>query len=153
MEDIALTGQWLGGEETSIDIAWQDTDDADGLRPEAIEIKVFPDDDPEHAYTANITAADGWRAVLNGEIRSIVPVWDKVNAEAEGGEDTEEGYRFEVSAAGAIEAQEDTIGEDQAPAGNGLVLTMIHTPKATAAIRGAITWNDYDNRDKKMMKG
>ena len=74
MEDTTFTGQWLAEGETSVDVVWQDMDDADGLRVDSLDLEVWPDEDPEHVYTQTVTAADGWLAVLAGEVQKIVPI-------------------------------------------------------------------------------
>lgn len=148
MEDTTFTGQWLAEGETSVDIVWQDMDDMDSLRAESLELEVYPDDDPEHMYTQTLTAQEGWRAVLSGDVQKIVPVWERIDAEAEQGVDNAEGYRYEVT--DAVSAQTETATDEAAEAeraDSGLIVKLIHTPGGTMDASGAITWNDYDNRD------
>ena len=156
MEDTAFTGQWLAEGETSVDVVWQDMDDMDGLRADSLELQVYPDDDPEHVYTQTVTAADGWRAVLSGDAKKIVPVWERVGAEAEFGADTAEGYRYEVADAASVQSEADgeeageETGEEaetRKPMGSGLIVKMIHTPGGTVSASGAVEWNDDGNRD------
>ena len=144
MEDTTFTGQWLAEGETSVDVVWQDMDDEDGLRTESLELEVYPDDDPEHMYTQTVTAAEGWRAVLAGDVQKIVPVWERIG-DGEQGADDADSYRFEVSDAADAAASDEE--EEVSLMGSGLILTLIHTPGATISAAGAITWDDYDDRD------
>ena len=148
MEDVTFTGQWLADGETSVDVVWQDMDDADGLRADALELQVYPDEDPGHVYIQTVTAEEGWRAVLSGDVQRIVPVWEHIDAEAEGGADTAKGYRYEVKSAEAAEVtdeEEEIDLESLIP--SGLVLTLVHTPQATIPASGTISWDDDENRD------
>ena len=145
MEDTTFTGQWLAEGETSVDIAWQDMNDEDGLRVDSLYLQVYPDEDPEHMYTQTVTAAEGWRAVLAGDVQKVVPVWERVDAGTEGGEDTAEGYRYEMADAANVRMDED--GEEVALMGSGLTVKLIHTPGGTVTATGTITWDDDDNRD------
>ena len=156
MEDMTISGQWLMDGETSLDIKWQDADDADSLRADSLDLEVWPDEDPEHVYTRTVTAAEGWRAVLEGDAKKIVPVWERIDGETELGADTAEGYRYEVadaasaqSKADAAETSEEEAAEEQeiALTGSGLILTLVHTPQEKVAAAGAIEWNDYGDRD------
>ncbi len=144
MEDTTFTGQWLAEGETSVDVVWQDMDDEDGLRTDSIELEVYPDEDPEHMYTQTVTAADGWRTVLAGDVQKIVPVWERIG-EGEQGADDADSYRFEVSDAADAAASDEE--EEVSLMGSGLILTLIHTPGAAVSASGAITWDDYDDRD------
>ena len=65
MEDTTLTGHWLGKGETSVEIRWQDADNADEFRPESLEISVSVDENPENDTTVTVIHLDTGEIVDN----------------------------------------------------------------------------------------
>ena len=147
MEDTTLTGHWLGTSETSVEVRWQDADNADEFRPESIEIKVSVDENPENDYTVTVNAEDGWKTVVTGDVTAVRPVWERIDEASEQGEDTEEGYRYEVGLATDLLAEDEAIVGESDALNRALVITLFHTPRRTIDASGVIEWNDDDNRD------
>ena len=82
---------------------WDDGDDADGLRPESIEVRLFANG--ELAASATVTAADGWAFAFEG-----LPKFDSDGSE----------IRYSVDEASVPDGYEMTV--------TGYVITNTHVP-------------------------
>ena len=104
---------------------WDDDDDRDGVRPDAVTVVLSGTDGSERELTLN--AEDGWAGSFSG-----LPVFHDQGIEIQYSiaEEAVEGYKAEI--AGSV--------------GDGFVVTNAHDPE-TISIPVEKLWNDDDDRD------
>lgn len=131
MEDTTFLAGWGGDVRTPIQVVWQDGENKDNLRPEALQINV----NGQNAVTVSKTS--NWSAVYTGGITddAVQPIWEKILITVKNpqGADTEGQYRYTL------------YGE----AGKGYTLTLIHTPAGTVTASGTIVWDDDEDKAHK----
>ena len=122
-----FTAEFTSGTAAPIQIVWMDGDNCDGYRPEALTLNINSE------LNIELTAAGHWRTICQGDISSIVPVWEliEVTSQSPHGWDNPFGYSYVV-----------TGGQ-----GEGYVITLYHTPQPTFNLAGSVLWNDEDDYD------
>ena len=132
--NMTFTADWTDAaptQSTSVDVVFRDSDNVDGLRPSSIGI-TFNDNG-----SASITAENSWHYESTSAIYAIAPNWNGIKGGGYG-TDAADSYRYEVTG----------------DAGNGYVITLIHTAATTinfkdaASVSGQIIWDDEDDYDK-----
>ncbi len=130
MDDIEVTAVWGSDINTPVEIVWNDAENADGIRPDALKL-TFTNVGDEELQQSSVHN-DNWKTTINGDtqLASLKPVWDQINtSELYPFGDETNGYRYEVT------------GEK----GKGFTVTMHHRPQGTVTAAGMVSWDDSDN--------
>ena len=120
-DDVTFTAVWEQDGKSNIRVVWNDGNDADGIRPDKLDLTVTEDstEDPRPTYEVPVTAKDSWSNEVSYN------VWR--------GEETQkgitvnnppEGYDYEVK---------------------GTKITMTHKPEKSVYVHGQIEWRDGEN--------
>ena len=109
----------------SVEKVWDDADDQDGMRPDAVTIRLLADGQ-DTGKTLTLNADNGWKVSFTDldaykEGAAIVYTVEEVNVE---------GYTSGITG----------------DAATGFTITNTHTPE-TITVSGSKTWNEADGRD------
>lgn len=130
MDDTEFTAVWDYEVKMSVNVVWQDGDDADELRPGTLKLNYQTSDLTEQSAKAE--ANNQWSTMISGctDINTLAVDWDQINVSDNNTHgDPDNGYSYTVT--GDID--------------NGITVTMYHTPQKTVDVSGLITWDDNDN--------
>ncbi len=112
--------------EYPVEKIWEDANDQDGLRPDAITVQLY----------ANDVAVEGKTVVLNSE-NAWKATFTDLDKYADGKAIT---YSAQEAATPDGYIKNEVVTEE------GTTITNTHTP-ATVEVKGSKTWNDADNQD------
>lgn len=104
-------------------IAWDDGDNADGIRPGQVSVNILRDGGQFKTVTLN--AADGWECIIDGLLAS----------------DPETGRAYHYAIAQA------SVPDGYTAVVNGFTITNTHTPVGHRDITVRVSWDDADNKD------
>ena len=122
-----ITNSYTPGE-TSITVtkAWDDSDNQDGLRPDAIQVQLYADGE-KSGDAITLTAADNWTYTWTG-------LAEKAN---------KQDITYTVEEVSAVDGYATTTGVVE----NGNVtITNVHNP-STTSLKVDKVWNDNDDQD------
>lgn len=107
-------------------VKWNDADNQDGVRPEAVTMQLFADGE-KYGESVSVKAADDW-----------TKIWNSLSAKKSG---TDVKYTVEISG-----VPSDYTAEMSGNAADGYVLTASHTT-AVVDVPVSVSWSDADNQD------
>lgn len=124
-EDVTFTARWSKNAVTPVRVVWKDGDDADGLRPDTLNL-LIRNASTEEQQAASISASNSWGSLLEDNVGSISVDWDKAAG------DSEDTYKYEIKGS----------------TGGAFVITMTHTPDKKISGAGSISWSGMDEGEK-----
>ena len=131
--DVTFTAVWETSDQIPLQIIWMDGSDADGIRPDQIEVQFISSTQEPRSWFA--TAENGWRFTFAKDttITSVKPVWEGHVSDtpvSEGWHGTDADGMYQYACAGNND--------------NGYSITMRHSPTVTVYV----TWPGVDEGDR-----